>query len=84
MWELAVVWLVMWIAGAFIIFSYDKLKPDRIVKEYSLLMTVETWVPFLQTCIYRAAILVRSDASLHTCIPGILLLKLVRVPSKTQ
>ena len=52
------VWLVMWIAGAFIIFSYDKLKPDRIVKEYSLLMTVETWVPFLQTCIYRAAILV--------------------------
>lgn len=25
---------------------YDKLKPDRIVKEYSLLMTVETWVPF--------------------------------------
>lgn len=46
---MAVVWLVMGIAGTFIIFSYIMINLnliDKIVKEYYLLMTVETWVPF--------------------------------------
>lgn len=48
-WELAVVWLVMWVAGTFIVFSYIMINLnliDKIVKEYYLLMTMETWVPF--------------------------------------
>ena len=41
------VWLVMWVAGTFIVFSYIMINLiDKIVKEYYLLMTMETWLPF--------------------------------------